>query len=173
MYTCDLKHLCNLHGGCSDPRYGECDNLVDGHAFTNTKCYDCNKYDCNYTAPKPKEKKQMNFYNVRDAKGRFTKNGSSSTSTTIATPVVTVCQAVVNKKEDFLATLRTTEVMVTHERHGQTVINTFTLKPDYLSGYVGKGNSSKAPSDLIYAYDVDEKRFKTIDVTKVSSFIPL
>lgn len=114
-------------------------------------------------------KDYSNNYNVRNAKGQFTKQGSA----TSAPSVRTVCQKVVNKKEDYLATLRTSEVLVTYERNGQQFVNNFTLKPDYLVGYVGKGSSKSAPSDLIYAYDVDEKRFKAIDVTKVTSFVPL
>ena len=107
-------------------------------------------------------------YNVRDASGRFTKKGS-----TTAPAVKTVCQPPTNRKDEYLSTLRTHEVLVTHERNGQSVVDNLTLKADYLTGYVGKGNSKKAPSDLIYAYDIDEKRFKAIDVTKISSFIPL
>lgn len=107
----------------------------------------------------------MSFYNVRDSKGRFTKTTSSVS--------VTVPSTQNSQKELYLSALRTNLVMVAYEKNGQHLTEVFTLQPSYLTGYVGKGNSKKAPSDLIYAYDVDAKRFKSIDIKNVSSFVPL
>jgi hypothetical protein len=168
---CELK-LCKVHGGCEDAE-GECIHLVNSNAHCKPECIGCDKFDCHFEV-EIKEKKMKNYqnnYNVRDAKGRFTKTATAMYTVTSVQTLGTSTDP--DAKEKFLAKLRTTEVMVTYEHNGSTVINTFTLKPDYLTGYVGKGSSKRAPSNLIYAYDVDEKRFKAIDVTKVSSFIPL
>jgi hypothetical protein len=74
-------------------------------------------------------------------------------------------------KDFFLDKLRNGVYKTTHvKKNGATVTNSFTLMPSYLTGYVGRGNSKSAPSDLIFAYEVNDKRFYGIDVPTISLF---
>jgi hypothetical protein len=103
-----------------------------------------------------------NNYNVRDSKGRFSK----------VVPAGVTANAV-SKKEVYLQTLREKDVFVTFNKDGQNLVRVLSLQPTYLTGYVGKGTSKKTDDNVIFAYDVDEERFRRIELDKVVSFIPI
>lgn len=108
-------------------------------------------------------------YNVRDEKGRFVVK-----STTAPTDLLSfVKPALPNKKEDYLKVLREKDVVVTYHKNGTTLVNIFSLQPSYFTGYVGKGTSKKADDNVIFAYDIDEERFKKLEVSNIASFIAI
>jgi len=111
------------------------------------------------------------YHNVRDSKGRFT-TGTSQSGTMLTTPPLTGAFDPTQSKKDFyLDKLKHGVYTVTHERkNGITATNSFTLLPAYLTGYVGKGSSKSAPSDLIFAYEINDQRFYGIDVNSISYF---
>lgn len=114
----------------------------------------------------------MNYHNVRDSKGRFTPSTLNPTANLVSVPVSgSSFNPAQSKKDFYLDKLKHGVYTVTHERkNGITGTNSFTLMPSHLTGYVGKGSSKSAPSDLIFAYEIDDQRFYGIDVNSISYF---
>jgi hypothetical protein len=108
-------------------------------------------------------------YNVRDEKGRFvTTSTTAPRSTTVST---TPCPStLVIDKEMILEKLRK-NVYVTkfEDANGNICTRNLTLHPSYLSGYVGKGTSKSAPTNKVYAYDVDGRYFVGFQIEKVKN----
>ena len=98
----------------------------------------------------------MNYYNVRDSKGRFLK-ASAPTAPIYGAPDKTI----------LLEKLRTGVFKIEYDKYGTIITDKFTLLPSFLTGYVGHGTSKKANDDIVFAYDVTDNRFKSIKVSKI------
>lgn len=100
----------------------------------------------------------MCYHNVRDSKGRFTK----------VDPNIKTMETL---KNEFITQLRTDVYWVEYDKCGCSVEATITLMPLYLDGYVSKGGKSKTVADdVLLAYDVNDKKFKAINITTISKF---
>jgi hypothetical protein len=76
-------------------------------------------------------------------------------------------------KDFYINTLRSSVCIVKYQKNGNECHSALTLSPTVLKPYVGKGTSKKANPDQIFAYDVDEERFRCIIVSHIKSCIPL
>lgn len=74
-------------------------------------------------------------------------------------------------KEDFLAILRKSTCLVEYTKYGVVQRNVLTLDPTVIGSYQGKGTSKKASSDVIFAYDVDDERFRAVNVSEIKSIV--
>lgn len=90
--------------------------------------------------------------------GRFMPSGS------------VLLQSVNNEKEEMLEDLRNGVYFIEYEKDGDKLSGQFTLMPEYLSDYVGKGSSKKANPDTIFAFEVNDLRFKAININTVETF---
>ena len=56
------------------------------------------------------------------------------------------------------------------DKNGVCHTRYLTLMPCYLTGYIGKGTSKKAPSNKIFAYDTHAKVFVGFDIENLIEF---
>lgn len=76
-------------------------------------------------------------------------------------------------KDEYLKILRSSVCLVKYVKGGYTYTSALTLSADVLEPYVGKGTAKLANDNIIFAYDVDETRFRCIQVTNIQSCVPL
>lgn len=76
-------------------------------------------------------------------------------------------------KDSLIARFRKETCSVTYMRDGYQCTHALSLDPKYLSGYVGKGTSKKADTDTLFLYDVDNQRFRKINVNDIISVVTL
>lgn len=117
------------------------------------------------------------YHNIRDNKGRFTKvvvpsqniMSFSVTGSNFFTPPVQNAD-----KEALLNKLRGNVFDVKYlDKFGTPVTRSLTLMPVYLTGYIGKGTSKKAPTDKVFAYDVDHKKFVGFMIDSIIDMNPV